>query len=164
MDEMRIQISEWLDKVDSLDAAAETAETLKSLRDVGRRYENLISYARRIVQTRLDICTELKDPSPEGMLVSVVAPRSEPSRIAERHVEVELSEDDLEAADGYLRDLVGGDRSHSLDLLSTSQLASYRDRLQTGERTISNVRRQIHERLDLLGSELVRRYQSKPLA
>ncbi|WP_298336762.1 hypothetical protein [Ferrimicrobium sp.] len=158
MADLRVQINQWLEEVDELNLDKTPIDSLRSLRDVGRRLENSVSYARRVLQTRLDIATELDATRPTS-IVSVVASHSAPSPLAERHVEVEIPEDDMVSAETYLRLLVGGDRTHSLDLLDESQLAGYQARLQEGERTISGLRRQLHQRLDALGGELVRRYQ-----
>ncbi len=158
MADLRVQINEWLEEVDELVIGEAPIEALKTLRDSGRRLENSVSYARRVLQTRLDIATDLHTTGADS-IVSVVTPHSDPAPLAERHVEVEIPEDDMVSAEAYLRLLVGGDRTHSLDLLDDSQLASYQARLQEGERTISGLRRQLHQRLDSLGSELVRRYQ-----
>ncbi|WP_298207766.1 hypothetical protein [Ferrimicrobium sp.] len=163
MADLRVQINQWLEEVDELDLGQTPVESLRTLRDLGRRLENSISYARRVLQTRLDIATELDTAQPAS-IASVVAPHSDPSPLAERHVEVEIPEDDMVGAEAYLRLLVGGDRTHSLDLLDEAQLASYQARLQEGERTISGLRRQLHQRLDRLGSELVRRYQQHPVS
>ncbi|MCI2974495.1 MAG: hypothetical protein MP439_00200 [Ferrimicrobium sp.] len=163
MVDLRVQINEWLQEADELELSAAPVETLRSMREAGRRLENSVSYARRVLQARLDIATELHTAG-TGAIVSVVTPHSDPAPLAERHVEVEIPEDDMVSAEAYLRLLVGGDRTHSLDLLDASQLVSYQARLQEGERTISGLRRQLHQRLDLLGSELVRRYQQHPVS
>ncbi len=163
MADLRVQINEWLEEVDELELSTAPIELLRSMRDSGRRLENAVSYARRVLQTRLDIATDLHTSGTDS-IVSVVTPHSSPAPVAERHVEVEIPEDDMVGAEAYLRLLVGGDRTHSLDLLDESQLASYQARLQEGERTISGLRRQLHQRLDSLGGELVRRYQQRTVS
>ncbi len=158
MRDLQIEISKWLDAVDDSDMSALDVDNLRDYRNQGRRLENLISYSRRLVQTRLDIVDNRTPASPEA-ITAIVAPNQNHPDIAARFVDVDLSDDDAEVADEYLRNLIGQDRSHSLDLLDTAQLSSYRQSLEEGERGISRLRHQIHERLDKLGAELVRRYK-----
>ncbi len=158
MRDLQMEISEWLDAVDGTDLATLEVDRLRDYRNQGRRLENLISYSRRLVQTRLDIVDNRAPASPEA-ITAIVTPSQGHPDVAARFIDVDLSDDDAEVAGEYLRTLIGQDRSHSLDLLNSAQLSSYRLSLEEGERGISRLRHQIHERLDGLGTELVRRYK-----
>ncbi|MHB8191443.1 MAG: RsiG family protein [Ferrimicrobium sp.] len=163
MVELQQDLNEFLGQIDELDVVSADTDVLRTLRERGRYLENLISYSRRILQTRLDVA---RGESATGSVdrVGVVPEDEQHTEIAQRYVSVALSEDETTHAEDYVRGLVGGDRSLSLDLLTSAQRTSYIARLDEGERHVSSLRRQVHERLDVLAGELVRRYSEGVVA
>jgi hypothetical protein len=159
MPEVQVEVERWCEEVDSIDIPSSSVEELKRLRDAGRELETIVSYARRVLQVRLDLAAEPSVLAPERV-AEVVAPEASSSEMPSRLAAVELTEASVEAAEEYVRSLVGGDRSHTLDLLDDQQLASYRSRLREAERSVSVQRKGLHDRLDRLASELVRRYHA----
>lgn len=159
MPEVQVEVEQWCAEVDNLDIGSSSLEELQRLRAAGRGLETIVSYARRVLQVRLDLASDPRVLPPE-QVAEVVAPEASSSELPSRLAAVELTEQSVEAAEDYVRSLVGGDRSHTLDLLDEQQLASYRSRLREAERSVSAQRRGLHDRIDLLSGELVRRYHA----
>jgi len=159
MPEVQVEVEQWCERVDGIDIESASLEELKRLRDQGRELETIVSYARRVLQVRLDLAEGPSTPVPERV-AEVATPEGSSSEVPSRLAAVELTEESVEAAEDYVRSLVGGDRSHTLDLLDEQQLESYRGRLREAERSVSTQRRGLHDRLDRLSGELVRRYHA----
>ena len=143
---------------------------LRSARSQLQEAEAAVSYVRRMVQGRLDIVAaerarrsgaasgaagldDLVDQLP-GILAD------EGSRDSNRLVsQVELGD----ATSGLIADLdrqIGPDPRTDLTSLSDADLGALTDSLASVERELSGSRRALHERIDALQAELVRRYKS----
>lgn len=145
------------------------ADVLRERRDRCRRVETDLSYLRRLAQGRIDIVSaELERrargdaPGDVDALVDQLSaalsdrPASGPSGpmpkfFAPGRVEGELA-DELAGMEieGHLGELTQ---------VSTEWLEDTRRRLVDYERRVSGLRRRMFERIDTLGSELVRRYR-----
>lgn len=152
------------------DLSQRSLEEVRTLRLECQRVETGLSYIRRLVQGRLDIVRgELQrrldggDPADLstliGKLPEILSDRTRmpgvgrlPTLMAPGDVHGTLS-DELDAivADGHLDDLPGA---------SDDELDSMRTRLEQLERTASDRRHEVFERLDALQAELTRRYRT----
>lgn len=144
---------------------------LRSARAELQEAEAALSYVRRMVQGRLDIVAAERSrrsgDSPDGsggiddlvdQLPGILA--DDGARDSNRLVpQVELGE----AASGLIAELdrqIGPDPRAELTSLSDSDLGALTDSLAGVERELSDSRRVLHERIDALQAELVRRYRS----
>lgn len=128
--------------------------------------EEAISYARRVLQGRLDILrAELLrregngDDDAEDLLarlpdiLSSDHVASPPSQARSTRLRVPADADRLEAE---IDALVG---ASELDQRDTEELAAVIERLGAHERQLSGIRRQLFDRIDALRDELARRYK-----
>lgn len=143
---------------------------LRALRDDCREEEAQLSFARRVLQGRLDIVRAVvaqrsganAPSSGEGTLLEglpdILADERRPSAIGDAHVapvrEAPVSTDGRRAADALLLDASIG----RLPDLPDDELLLLVDRLSAEERRISDLRRTVLDALDALQAELVRRY------
>ena len=145
---------------------------LRSARGELQEAEAALSYVRRMVQGRLDIVAAERsrrsgDSAASGsaalddlvdQLPDILA--DDGARNSNRLVpQVELGE----AASGLIAELdrqIGPDPLAALPTLSDADLDSMTDSLAGVERELSGSRRILHERIDALQAELVRRYKS----
>ena len=157
----------FLDSVEGL-----SMPDLRSARTELQEAEAALSYVRRMVQGRLDIVAAERarrtgDAASGGaggmddlvdQLPGILA--DDGARNSNRLVpQVELGE----AASGLIADLdrqIGPDPLADLASLSDNDLGALTDSLAGVERDLSHSRRTLHERIDALQAELVRRYKS----
>jgi hypothetical protein len=149
-----------------------TIEEIRARRGTCQAVEVSLSYLRRLVQGRLDIVlAEVRrrdEGAPEEDLHSLVERLPE---ILSDHVhapgngrlstfmapgDTDLDRELL----GQLDDIVDAERLATLPSLSEDQVRSLVDQLTTLERSVSGQRRALHERIDALQEELVRRYRT----
>lgn len=159
--ELEQEIANFIIQCENRDFSSDDTETLKVLRDQGRSLENLVSFCRRIIQTRLDIVGETSDPTDTTLQTPSLG---ENPPVASRFVTVELNDEEISQAEEYVHSLVGLDRGMSLDLMSPQDRQDYRRVLEIGERTVSKTRQKLHSVMDELADELVKRYREGVVA
>lgn len=148
-------------ELDSLDALP--TERLRELRSDCEQAEGGVSYARRVLQGRLDILrAELSSRRSEGaqdvldllpeILTSDDGPRDP---MQARATSVGVPDD----ADAYQAAIDAVAPSHGLDERDEEQLQSIVERLAEHEHELSSVRRQLFDRIDALRDELAARYR-----
>jgi hypothetical protein len=145
---------------------------LRSARTELQEAEAALSYVRRMIQGRLDIVAAERARRSGGSATSGTAAlddlvdqlpgilADDGSRNSNRLASpVELGD----AASGLIADLdrqIGPDPLADLASLSDADLGTLTDTLAGVERDLSVSRRVLHERIDALQAELVRRYKS----
>lgn len=149
-------------------------DDVRARRSECQEVETGLSYARRLVQGRLDIIhAELERRGSGG--------RSDASELVDRLKEGEiLGEHERPAGFGRLPTVMApgheGDdfvaeidaAAHEDDLaglpeLSDEEVAAFAERLGALERSLSDRRREVFDRIDALQAEIVRRYKSGAL-
>jgi len=145
-------------------------DEVRAMRDLCQQVEGGLSYVRRLAHGRLDIVggelarrRDRGDPVDLAELVArlpeLLAERGGAEGVASRsprRVDLGDPAPDLESElDGILRadDLTG------LTDLSDEELQGRADGLVAFERTVSDQRRRVHERIDTLQAEIARRYR-----
>lgn len=143
-------------------------EDVRARRTICQRLEAGHSLLRRIVQGRLDIVgSELARRSGgedvgDGLIGQLPNILSEP-RAANSpgrpptSVEAELVD---EALAGEVEAAVSPQQMAALDGLSDGDLADAASKLEVLERKVSEQRRSLHERIDVIQSEVMRRYRT----
>jgi hypothetical protein len=142
---------------------------VRAMRDLCQKVESGLSYVRRLAHGRLDIIggelarrREGGDPGDLAALVQrlpeLLTDTGDSARVhrSPRRVELGDASADLEAeldAIAPVDDLAG------LIDLDAHELQALADRLVTFERTVSDRRRRVHERIDTLQAEIARRYR-----
>jgi hypothetical protein len=151
-----------LDALDMID--------LRHRRQECQDLESAQSYVRRLAQGRLDIVhaeIERRDGKMEGpdleRLISrlpvILADHASGSEARGQLIDVVLPDGDL-AGLSELNEVIGTERLGALHELPESQLHTLADRLDEFERGISSLRHLLHERIDVLQREIVKRYKS----
>lgn len=155
------------DYLDDL-ASATTAE-VRAMRDACEEEESGISYARRILQAKLDI-----------IRAEAVQRRDEGDRVASRILDAlpDILADDASRPDGPVRltrflvppavkhhrravdAVVSDDVLATLGQRDSAQLAELTEALSERERELSAIRRTLLQRIDTLQAELTRRYKA----
>jgi hypothetical protein len=144
-------ISKVLERSYVQDVSDIDIEELRSRREYARRLESVLSYARRLLQARIDIAKNSSEGDVVTEQLSQTLARSvKGPETATRHVEVELSEELQALADQWIEAVV---EPHSN--LSNIELLI---RLEEAEAGISSKRHQLHEVLNVLSSEVKGRY------
>jgi hypothetical protein len=128
--------------------------------------EEAVSYARRVLQGRLDILRadlQRREGSGDGAAEDLLARlpgilssdhvASPPAQARSTRLRVPEDAGRLEAE---IDAIVGGSEFRDRD---TEELSAVIDRLADHERTLSGVRRQLFDRIDTLRDELARRYK-----
>lgn len=158
-----------LDRVTAPDllerAAGAPIDQVRALRDQCKDEEIRLSFARRMLQGRLDIVRAEVTRRAEGGATDLLA--SLPSILADAPTESSIGRS--RSAPVYLPPEDGGRRHDDvlddaslgrLPDLDDAELAAVAERLAQEERRVSSVRRTVLEHLDGLQAELVRRYQA----
>ncbi|HEX2259080.1 MAG TPA: aerial mycelium formation protein [Actinomycetota bacterium] len=146
--------------------SATTAE-VRSRRDECRELEGELSYARRLLQGKLDILShELRrrsqgaegDDGMQQLIQRLPAILSDEPPAVSQHRLVEV---ELPANAGKHRRQIDqlATGLANIEALSSEELSSLVDRLSSAERKISTDRRRAQEVIDGLNAELVRRYR-----
>jgi hypothetical protein len=157
----------YLDGVTSV-----TIEEIRARRAACQAVEVSLSYLRRLVQGRLDIVLaevhRRDEGAPEEDLHSLVERLPE---ILSDHVHAPgngrlstfMAPGDTDLDDELLKqldDIVDAERLATLPALTDERVRGLVDELTTLERSVSGQRRALHERIDALQEELVRRYRT----
>jgi vacuolar-type H+-ATPase subunit I/STV1 len=158
MNDLEAVIREWMGRTSGVDIETASKDTLLDLREQGRELEQLVSYARRLVQTRLDFA--MKEEISEEAYREIVSRPVERNR-AGRNLAFEFDSDDLDLVDSYLAQRIGPEKSYLLDRLSPEELQEYQERLATVEKDISRLRRELQDLIDRIGGELMKRYRAE---
>ena len=149
------------------DLSSRTLEEIRSLRDDSTHVAETLSYVRRLVQGRIDIVEEESrrraaggEPADVGGLVDELndvlaenVPSPGHARMVNPAPPAGLDDvtTEFDPALGQLADLPD---------LSDEQVRALADRLAEIDRDLSSKRRAVYERVDALGQELTRRYES----
>lgn len=128
-------------------------------------HEAAVSYARRVLQGRLDIVrAELERRAEGGEDVAGLLTRL-PSLLAGDHVptsqvHARVSRLEIpEAAEGLVAELGADLDPTNLTDLDSDELTALVDRLETQERELSSCRHELFERIDAIRDELAARYK-----
>jgi hypothetical protein len=161
----RVTSTGYLDELD-----ARSLSELRGMRAECQDIENALSYVRRLVHGRIDIvaaeAARRREGADSGTLAAII--ERLPEVFAERrHPDVnprppqELAP--VELADQLVLELDGAPTDGGLATLpdlSDDELAAFGQRLSEQERWLSVHRRQLHEIIDRLHGEIIRRYES----
>jgi hypothetical protein len=168
----QVLADDYLHGMDSLPMAE-----LRGRRQACQEVETSLSYFRRMIQGRLDIVhAELSrresggEASDLGGLIerlpSILADHARPAAPTDASLpgrgplpEV-IAPQDVDALARQLDEVVDADRLASLPSRAEDEVRALADQLTDLERTVSAQRRQLHERIDALQDEIVRRYKS----
>lgn len=165
---LKFDLHTLIDIPEPADLSSVDLVDLRTLRTRLDNVENGLSYARRIVQGRLDtLGVELDrrrsgDTSDQGIvgrLPGALAEHTRGSGLPRPPSELEPPEwayEILDEADRYLTPTQLAD----LELVSDTDLSESIDRIAEIERTLSATRRQLHARIDRVQEELVERYRA----
>ena len=144
-----------------IDAPALSLAELRELRSELQQRDDVVSYARRVAQARLDLVnSELARRSSAGDLADDVTDvlsqhltggPARPPRPAE-----DLSDDALSVE---LDAVCAEHRYGRLEELDEAELLALADAISAFERRVSQDRRERFDELDVLSAELVRRYR-----
>lgn len=162
-----------IDRVTAPDFVSRVGERpldeVRAMRDECREEEARLSFARRVLQARLDIVrvsvARRGDGSGRGPaqgdllqgLPEILADVARPSAIGDAHIDLAY---DPEHADERREEaaLLVDSSLGRLPELDDDELLALVDRLSDEERRVSDVRRRVLDALDKLQAELVRRY------
>ncbi len=146
---------------DAVDPASLTLDELRSLRAELQRRDDVVSYARRVAQARLDLVrSEMSrrnsDADVSAEVTDVLSQQltggpARPPRPAE-----DLSDDALSLE---LDAICSEHRYGRVEDLDEVELATLADAIEEFEQRVSQDRRERFDRLDALSAELVRRYR-----
>jgi len=156
---------------DYLDGLAQRSlDEVRTLRDECREEEARLSYARRLLQARLDIvraeAARRAEGSGEGgglldALPGILADDPLPSTIGDARSAPVYDPDPREDNGRRLGDGVLGDSALGrIPEASDAELVALVERTADEERRVSDVRRVVLDRLDTLQAELIGRYRS----
>ena len=162
---MTLVTDEQLASIDTLDTA-----TLRSLRAACETAEEGVSYARRLLQGRLDILRaelgrrqeEDGDAAAGGLLshlTTILSSDQTPSNpMAARSTRLRVPPT-AAAHEAALDAIVDEASLAEVDEHGTDHLEQLVERLAAHERELSGIRRQLFDRIDALRDELARRYK-----
>lgn len=163
---MRIQLDDLITTTEPELSACSLAE-LRSVRDAYQDVENGLSYARRIVQGRVDtVSVELERRHDVGndedliqRLPGALAAHSRGPGMPRpiRDMDPPAWTDDVIAE---LDELLTPTQLGDLDALSDAELISAAARMGDLEQSVSQARHEVHRRIDRVQDELVGRYRS----
>jgi len=152
------------------DLAERPMDRLQEMRREAQLFENEISFERRLTQARLDILTFELDHRAgrvEGDVMSRLAdiladdaagaPQEVPLPSRVPDLSVPLS---AQRPRRRVEEIVGADTLARLNKLPESEIRSSIEALAEHERTLSSRRKAVHDVLDQIQAEIVRRYTS----
>lgn len=166
---MRLSVEELITVTEPDDLAGASLPELRALRDAYQQVENGVSYARRMVQGRLDtVSVELERRAGAGTgddadllsrLPSALAAHSRGPGMPRPPQELEPPEwaHDLLAE---LEEVLTPSELARLPELPADRLADAAQRIAGLEQELSEARRDLHGRIDRIQEELVGRYRS----
>ena len=148
---------------------AKTLEELRTMREESREGENELSFERRLCQARVDILTaelDRREGRGEGDLLSrlpeILATETAPSSdlpLPARAPDFSIPRN-ADVPRRRVEEIVGEQTLAQLPKMSSDELRSIIQSLAAHERTVSERRKRVHEVVDALQAELVRRYAS----
>jgi hypothetical protein len=152
------------------DVSSLSTPELRAKRDECERAEVALSYTRRMVHGRLDIVyfdltrrSEGREPEDLSELVDslseILGKRIHHSPDSGRLTSL-LAPDLDEVAMEELDSVAGADRIHMLPQLDDAEVRAMVDRLTELEDSISDARGRLHDVIDRIHREIVRRYRS----
>jgi hypothetical protein len=150
------------------DLGTKTMEELRAMREESREGENELSFERRLCQARMDILSaELQRRRGEGgddlleRLPQILA--SERAQ-GEEHLPARAPDFSIprnaDVPRRRIEEIVGEQTLARLTTLRPEEIQEIIRSLQEHERSLSARRRSVHEIMDLIQAEIVRRYQS----
>jgi len=145
-------------------------EEVRTKREECRRIEDALSYVRRQVQGRLDIVAaevarraEGKPPSDASALIEqlpeILGHNVQAPGLGRLPTSLEVPEE-LDSITVELEGILHFTSLTGLGDISDDELRELVDRLTEYERTVSDRRRALHDHLDALQAEIVRRYKT----
>lgn len=163
---MRIELDELITIEEPADLSACSLADLREVRDQYQDIENGLSYARRIVQGRLDIVSVELERRGDGASDADLMERLPDALAAHtRGPGLPRPVRDLEPpawADGLLEELdevLSPNQLAGIAELDDTELVTAAARIGDVERDLSTMRHEIHRRIDLVQDELVGRYR-----
>jgi hypothetical protein len=146
---------------ESIDAASLSLDELRDLRSQMQQRDDVVSYARRVAQARLDLVKSelvrrqsggnVADDVTEVLSQHLTGGPARPPRPAE-----DLSDDALSVE---LDGICATHRYGRVEELDAAELETLADAIKTFEQRVSQDRRARFDTLDVLSAELVRRYR-----
>ncbi|MEP1126421.1 MAG: hypothetical protein ABJH68_21260 [Ilumatobacter sp.] len=144
-----------------VDPASYSLDELRALRTELQQRDDVVSYARRVAQARLDLVRsevsrresdgDVSDDVADVLSQQLTGGPARPPRPAE-----DLSDDALSAE---LDSICAEHHYGRMEELDEAELATLADAIDEFERRVSQDRRERFDRLDALSAELVRRYR-----
>jgi len=152
------------------DLQARPIEEIRAMRDECRHAEDGLSYVRRQAQGRLDIVAselerraEGKGPSDAGdiveMLPEILGHNVQAPGLGRLATSLEPADPAMQFS-VELEGILHESSLTGLGQITDDELRQLVDRLTEYERTVSERRRALHDRLDALQAEIVRRYKT----
>ncbi|MGH2699224.1 MAG: hypothetical protein ACRDJL_08510 [Actinomycetota bacterium] len=144
-------------------------EDLRSLRDECREVENEVSFERRLCHARIDILrAELERRSgqqdqdllsrlPE--ILGSAEPRGEESPLPSRAPDLSIPRN-ADIPRRRIEEIAGEQTMTRLNRLQSDEIKEIMSSLADHERNLSERRRKLHEVMDVIQAEIVRRYTS----
>jgi anti-sigma-K factor RsiG len=151
------------------DLQGHTIEEIRAMREECQRAEDGLSYVRRQAQGRLDIVAnelsrraEGKGPSDAAdivdMLPEILGHNVQAPGLGRLSTSLQPPDDSSLSVE--LEGILHQSSLTGLGQITDDELRELVDRLTEYERTVSSRRRALHDRLDALQAEIVRRYKS----
>ena len=170
MTEMKRRLSEIVTDPNYLDGLTErSTEDIKAMRDEAREVENELSFERRLCQARLDILSAELDHRAgkvSGDLISRLPQILADEVRAETRSGLPPRPPDFsmprttDIPHRRVEEIVGEGALARLTKMPEEEIRSSIEALAEHERTLSAVRKKVHETLDLLQAEMIKRYTS----
>jgi RsiG-like len=146
-------------------------ETLRSMRDECREGENELSFERRLCHARIDILSaeieRRRGGEPGGLvdrLPEILAPEHRSTRPAEASLPERAPDYSIprnaDVPRRRVEEIVGEQTLTRLSDLSTDELRGIIEALAEHEQRLSARRNQVHQAMDKIQAEIVRRYTS----
>lgn len=164
---VRIVVEDLITFTEPEDLTGASLPELRSLRDGYQQVENGISYARRIVQGRLDtVSVELERRAHQGGDADLLARLPQALAAHTRGPGMPRPPQDLEPPEwaddvvAELDELLTPTQLANLGDLDDASLLAAADRIGGLEQELSEARRFLHGRIDRIQEELVGRYRS----
>ncbi len=164
---MPIDLEELITVSEPEDLSGCSLADLRIIRDGYQQVENGLSYARRIVQGRLDTVTVELDRRQEGSSDTDLMTRLPEALAAHtRGPGLPRPVRDLEPpawADGLLSgldEIIPPSQLGQISQMSDESLTAAAGRIGEFEKELSDARREIHQRIDRVQDQLVGRYRS----
>jgi hypothetical protein len=144
-------------------------EELRAMRDEAREGENELSFERRLCHARMDILTaELQRRTGSGgddllerlpqILATEGARREDPLPARAPNFSIPRNAD---VPRRRIEEIIGERTLARLSTLQSEEIREIVRSLEEHEKTVSARRRAVHEVMDLIQAEIVRRYQSE---